>query len=236
MVKNKKNKNQDVVLVVAAHPDDEILGCGGSICKWRSEGKKINILIMAEGITSRPDTRSVKKYETELRKLREKSEKVGKIIGANTIDFLGLPDNRMDTLPLLDIIKKIEKKVDKLKPNTVLTHHAFDLNIDHRITYEAVITACRPVNNLSVKKILSFEIPSSTDWALFRGKNFQPNYFIDISKHIKDKINYIKYYDEELRNYPHSRSIPAIKALASVRGTSCGVKYAEGFYLNRFVD
>ena len=98
------------------------------------------------------------------------------------------------------------------------------------------MTACRPINSLSVKKILSFEIPSSTDWALFKGKNFQPNYFIDISKHIKRKIELIKFYKEELRNYPHSRSIRSLKSLASVRGVSCGVKYAEGFYLNRSLE
>jgi LmbE family N-acetylglucosaminyl deacetylase len=146
------------------------------------------------------------------------------------------PDNEMDKTPLLKIVKKIEHKIKSYKPDTIITHYSHCLNIDHRITFEAVITACRPINKLSVKKILSFEIPSSTDWALFKGKNFQPNYFIDISKHIKNKINSLKFYKEELRNYPHSRSIAAIKALASVRGVSCGVKYAEGFYLNRFVD
>ena len=122
------------------------------------------------------------------------------------------------------------------RPKTIITHYSNCLNIDHRITFEAVITACRPVNNLSVKKILSFEVPSSTDWALFKGKNFQPNYFIDISKHLTKKIELLKFYKDELRNYPHSRSIKSVKSLASYRGVSCGVKYAEAFYLNRYID
>ena len=130
----------------------------------------------------------------------------------------------------------MKKKIRLFKPETIITHYSHCLNIDHRITYEATITACRPVNKLSVKKILSFEIPSSTDWALFKGKNFHPNYYVDISKYLMSKVNLIKFYKEELRNYPHSRSITAIKSLASVRGVSCGVKYAEGFYLNRFID
>ena len=159
-----------------------------------------------------------------------------KYLSLPTPKIYNFPDNQMDRIPLLKIIKKIEQKIKVYKPDTVITHYSHCLNIDHKITFEAVITACRPVNNTSVKKILSFEIPSSTDWAFFKGKNFEPNYFIDISKHLKNKIQLIKFYEEELRSYPHSRSIKAIKALASVRGVSCGVKYAEGFYLNRSID
>lgn len=222
-MKNKK------ILIIAAHPDDEILGCGGAISKFKNENY-IEVLFMTNGVSSRG------KNKKKIFERRKACFDLFKHLSLPKPTIFNFPDNQMDKIPLLKIIKKIEKRIRNYRPDTIITHFSNCLNIDHRITYEAVITACRPVNNLSVKKILSFEIPSSTDWALFRGKNFQPNYFIDISKHIKDKINYIKYYDEELRNYPHSRSIPAIKALASVRGTSCGVKYAEGFYLNRFVD
>ena len=221
----KNNK----ILIIAAHPDDEILGCGGAISKFKDENY-IEVLFMTNGVSSRGKN---KKKIFERKKACYDLFKHLSLPRPTIFDF---PDNQMDKIPLLKIIKKIEKKIRSYKPDTIITHFSNCLNIDHRITYEAVITACRPVNNLSVKKILSFEIPSSTDWAVFKGKNFQPNYFIDISKHIKNKINYIKYYKEELRNYPHSRSIPAIKALASMRGASCGVKYAEGFYLNRFVD
>lgn len=222
-MKNKK------ILIIAAHPDDEILGCGGSISKLKNDNY-IEVIFMTNGVSSRG------KNKKKIFERKKACFDLFKHLSLPRPTIFNFPDNQMDKIPLLKIIKKVEKNIRNYRPDTIITHFSNCLNIDHRITFEAVITACRPVNNLSVKKILSFEIPSSTDWAIFKGKNFQPNYFIDISKHIKDKINYIRFYKEELRDYPHSRSIPAIKALASVRGTSCGVKYAEGFYLNRFVD
>ena len=222
-MKNKK------ILIIAAYPDDEILGCGGSISKLKNDNY-IEVIFMTNGVSSRG------RNKKKIFERKKACFDLFKHLSLPRPTIFNFPDNQMDKIPLLKIIKKVEKNIRNYRPDTIITHFSNCLNIDHRITFEAVITACRPVNNLSVKKILSFEIQSSTDWALFKGKNFQPNYFIDISKHIKDKINYIRFYNEELRNYPHSRSIPAIKALASVRGTSCGVKYAEGFYLNRFVD
>jgi len=222
-MKNKK------ILIIAAHPDDEILGCGGTISKLKNENC-IEVLFMTNGVSSR------KKNKKQILRRKKAYLNLFKHLSLPVPKNFNLPDNEMDKIPLLKIVKKIEQKIRSYRPDTIITHYSHCLNIDHKITYEAVITACRPVNELSVKKILSFEIPSSTDWALYKGKNFQPNYFIDISKHIKNKINLIKFYKEELRSYPHSRSIPAIKALASFRGVSCGVKYAEGFYLNRFID
>lgn len=222
-MKNKK------ILIIAAHPDDEILGCGGAISKLKDENH-IEVLFMTNGVSSRG------KDKKQILRRKKSYQSLFKYLSLPEPTNLDLPDNEMDKVPLLKVVKKIEKKIQNYKPDTVITHYSHCLNIDHRITFEAVITACRPINNMSVKKILSFEIPSSTDWALFKGKNFEPNYFIDISKHLKNKIHQIKFYKEELRSYPHSRSIKAIKALASVRGVSCGVKYAEGFYLNRFID
>ena len=222
-MKNKK------ILVIAAHPDDEILGCGGTISKLKDENH-IQVLFMTNGVSSRG------KDKKQVLRRRKAYINLFKYLSLPVPKNLNLPDNEMDKIPLLKIVKKVEQKIRDYKPDTIITHYSHCLNVDHKITFEAVSTACRPVNKLSVKKILSFEIPSSTDWALYKGKNFQPNYFIDISEHLKKKINLIKFYKEELRSYPHSRSIAAIKALASVRGVSCGVKYAEGFYLNRFVD
>jgi len=222
-MKNKK------ILVVAAHPDDEILGCGGTISKLKDENH-FEVLFMTNGSSSRGNDKK------KISKRRKACLNLFKHLSLPVPKNFNFPDNQMDKIPLLKIVKKIENKIRKFKPDTIITHYSHCLNIDHKITFEAVITACRPINKLSVKKILSFEILSSTDWALYREKQFQPNYFIDISKHIKNKIDLIKFYKEELRNYPHSRSINAIKALASVRGVSCGVKYAEGFYLNRFID
>jgi len=221
-----KNKR---ILIIAAHPDDEILGCGGTISKLKNENY-IEALFMTNGVSSRGNDKQ------QILRRRKACLNLFKHLNLPIPKIFNFPDNEMDKIPLLKIVKKIEQKIKEYKPDTIITHYSHCLNVDHKITYEAVITACRPVNELSVKKILSFEIPSSTDWVLHKGKNFQPNYFVDISKHLKNKINLIKFYKEELRNYPHSRSIAAIKALASVRGVSCGVKYAEGFYLNRFID
>ena len=221
-----KNKR---ILVIAAHPDDEILGCGGAISKLKNENY-IEALFMTNGVSSRG------KDKHQVLRRRKACLDLFKHLTLPVPKIFDFPDNEMDKIPLLKIVKKIEQKIKDYKPDTIITHYSHCLNVDHRITYEAVITACRPVNNLSVKKILSFEIPSSTDWALYKGKNFQPNYFIDISKHINKKLTLIKFYKDELRNYPHSRSSYAIKSLASVRGVSCGVRYAEGFYLNRLVD
>ena len=217
------------ILIIAAHPDDEILGCGGTISKLK-DTNDINVLFMTDGVSARG------KNKKEIIKRKKACINLFKYLNLPRPIFFNFPDNEMDKISLLKITKKIEGKIKIYKPDTIFTHFSHCLNIDHRLTYEAVITACRPINKLSVKKILSFEIPSSTDWALFKGKNFQPNYYIDISRHLKKKIDLIKFYKQELRNYPHSRSIKSIISLANVRGVSCGVKHAEGFYLNRFID
>lgn len=217
------------ILIIAAHPDDEILGCGGTISKLNKDNK-INFIFMTNGVSSRGNNKK------KIKKRKNACERLFKKMLFSKPFFFDFPDNSMDKIPLLKIIKALEKKIKYYKPDTIFTHFSNCLNIDHRITFEAVITACRPINNLSVKKILSFEVPSSTDWALFKDKNFQPNYFIDISKHLTKKIELLKFYKDELRNYPHSRSIKSVKSLASYRGVSCGVKYAEGFYLNRYID
>ena len=224
--KIKKNK----ILIVAAHPDDEILGCGGTIAKLKSENE-IYVIFMTNGVSARG-----KNKNKEIKQRKNACLKLFNFLSIPKPIFFNFPDNQMDKVPLLKIIKKLENMIKIMKPDTIFTHYSHCLNIDHKRTFDAVITACRPISGLSVKRILSFEIPSSTEWALYKNKQFEPNYFIDISKYINEKINLIKFYKKELRNYPHSRSIVGIKSLASVRGVSCGVKFAESFYLNRLVE
>lgn len=221
----KKNK----ILIVAAHPDDEMLGCGGTILKFKNKCD-IHVIFMTDGVSSRGKNNSEKK------KRRNSCIKLFKKLNLNNPIFLNFPDNQMDKIPLLKIIKKVESILNKIKPETVITHYSECLNIDHRLTYQAVITACRPLKESSVKKILSFEVLSSTEWAKFRYKSFDPNYYIDISKNFKNKLNALKFYKKELRKFPHSRSLVAVETLAKYRGVSSGVKYAEAFYLNRFID
>ena len=164
------------VLVVAAHPDDEVLGCGGAIARHIQEGDKVYVLILAEGITSRDAIRNKKKRTIELQKLSNSTKKSHKILGATSVKTFDLPDNRMDSVDLLDVVKIIEKEIKKINPRIIYTHHIGDLNIDHYITHRAVMTACRPEPKRSVKKIFCFEIPSSTEWQSVTSKNyFKPN-------------------------------------------------------------
>jgi len=222
------------ILVVAAHPDDEILGCGASIAKWSRIGEDVHILIMAEGVTSRSKTRDIDLKSEELSLLAKSAQQACEIVGATSVKLLGFPDNRMDSLDRIDVIKAVEKEVDRLKPHTIATHHSGDLNIDHRIIHEAVVTACRPLPDRSVRRLLAFEVPSSTEWQL-TGSNigFQPNWFENVSETIGLKIDALKIYESEMREWPHARSIINIENLARWRGSSVGHKAAEAFMLMR---
>jgi LmbE family N-acetylglucosaminyl deacetylase len=227
-------KNNKTILIVAAHPDDEVLGCGASIAKWSNAGESVHVLIMSEGATSRGSVRDVNMNSTELSLLSKSANLAGKILGTSSVKLLGLPDNRMDSLDRLDIIKLVEKEVDRLKPHTVVTHHGGDLNIDHRIIYESVITACRPQPGHVVKRLLTFEVVSSTEWQP-SGSNsvFQPNWFEDVSITIDRKIEALKEYEMEMRQWPHARSLQNIEYLAKYRGASVGCAAAEAFMLIR---
>ncbi len=227
-----KNK----ILVVAAHPDDEFLGCGGALINHRAKGDKIGIQIMSEGSTSRDKKRDKLKRIKELQGLKKAATKVSKQIKAKFIKFNSFPDNRMDSVDFLDVVKKIEQTIKIFRPNIIYTHHPSDLNLDHAIVQRAVITAARPMPRSPVKKILMFEILSSTNWStkfLKQKSLFNPNYFVDISKALKEKLQILKFYETEMKNWPHSRSMKGIKALANYRGSSVGVEAAEAFELVR---
>ena len=224
-----QKKNKEKILIIAAHPDDEMIGCGGTIIKLK-DNYEINVIFMTDGTSARGKN----KREKELRK--KACLKLFKFLNLNKPLFMNFPDNKMDTIPLLKIIQKLEKIIYKINPKIIFTHYSECLNIDHKITSRAVMTACRPLKKCSVKKILSFEVLSSTEWGKFKKTNFEPNYYIDISNELKKKISALKFYKKELRSFPHSRSLKAIEALAVYRGVSCGAKYAEGFYLNRAID
>jgi len=223
-----------MILIVVAHPDDEVLGCGGAVAKWTAAGESVHILIMAEGITSRDSVRNVEAKSEEISFLAKSAQKAGNIVGADTIKLLGFPDNRMDSIDRLDVIKAVEKEINKLKPTTVITHHAGDLNIDHRIIHEAVVTACRPQPEGFVVRLLTFESLSSTEWQA-PGSNsaFQPNWFEDISETLDIKIKALNVYQSEMRNWPHPRSLQGVESLAKWRGASVGCESAEAFMLLR---
>ena len=229
---NKKN-----ILVVVAHPDDEVLGCGGTIAKHVTDGDDVHILIMAEGLTSRDDMRNINLRNGELNELHSNSEQVAKILGVESLTMCNFPDNRMDSINLLDVVKKIEQIVEGIKPNIVYTHHAGDVNVDHLITHNAVITACRSLPGQCVKTILFFETLSSTEWQMQTcDKVFMPNWFVDIEKSFKKKMEALRCYESEMREYPHSRSYKAVEVLARYRGATVGCCLAEAFMLGRKIE
>ena len=222
------------VLVVAAHPDDEVLGCGGAIAKHAQQGDRVHILILAEGATSRDEKRDRSNRESELSVLASAAKQSCEILGAASVSLKDFPDNRMDGCELLDIVKVIESVIVQIHPQIVYTHHNGDVNIDHRRVHEAVITACRPKPDSSVKTLLFFEVPSSTEWRPSGSAlSFVPNWFVDISETLVLKIKALEAYNAEICLYPHPRSIEAVEYLARWRGSTVGVEAAESFILGR---
>lgn len=218
------------ILIVAAHPDDEVLGCGGSILHHVCKGDRVDVVFMADGITSRGN-----KIDSKAHQERNHAAFTScKILGTQAPIFLGFPDNKMDTLALLEIVQSLEKVISKVKPIIIYTHHFGDLNIDHRITHQAVMTACRPQSDDSVKTILCFETPSSTEWQTpSSGQTFEPNWFVDIKKTLANKLKALNAYEEEIREYPHARSIKNIENISMFRGAAVGMENAEAFMLIR---
>lgn len=220
------------VLIIAAHPDDEVLGCGGTIAKMSSNGVKVNIAFLADGVSSR-NLQSEIDLE-ELKRRRAASEVACAILGAQPPHFGDLPDNQLDTVSLLSITNEVEKLITSHQPSIILTHHAGDVNIDHQKLNQAVITACRPQMGHPVRTLLFFEVASSTEWQISNSALvFAPNWFEDISHFLDLKIKAMTAYDEELRKWPHPRSLKGIEALARWRGATVGVEAAEAFMLGR---
>lgn len=216
------------VLVVAAHSDDEALGCGGTIARHVAEGDTVYAVFLADGVSSREGTGTV-----ELNKRMEAAERARQILGITKNYYLGLPDNRLDTLPLIEVIHPLEKVISEIKPHTIYTHHYGDLNVDHRIAHQAVMTACRPMPGSSVQEIFSFEIMSSTEWSGSMLSPFLPNCFVDIGGYFGVKEKALLAYADEMRPFPHSRSMEHVRCLAVHRGASVGFTSAEGFMVIR---
>jgi len=212
-----------IVLVIAAHSDDEALGCSGAMAKHIAAGDQVHMLFMTDGVGSRKNT------VTEAIDRLSSAEKAAKILGVTSMHNLDFPDNKMDAVPLLDVTQAVESKITEIQPNIIYTHHVGDLNIDHQVTHKAVMTACRPQPDFCVKEIYAFEVLSSTEWQTPGLIPFIPNVFVDISEHIETKRKVLKAYSEEMRQPPHSRSIDNVICHAGVRGNTVGVKYAEAF-------
>ena len=216
------------VLIVAAHTDDEALGCAGTMVKHVAAGDKVHVIFMANGVGSRSTT-SISSIEHR----QVAARKAADILGVTSMEYFDFPDNKMDIVPLLDIVQSIENAINELQPEIVYTHHIGDLNIDHQITHKAVMTACRPQPSFCVKEIYAFEILSSTEWQTPGYLPFTPNVYVDISSQIETKRLALEAYIDEIHQPPHARSIDNIMNLNSFRGSSIGVYYAEAFMLLR---
>lgn len=227
---------KQTILIVAAHPDDEILGCGGTMSRLVQEGHNIHVAILGEGITSRSNVVDRSDQAQRINALQHCCQKACRLLGVNTPLFFNFPDNRFDTVPLIDIVKIVEKLIEKFRPDTIFTHHVGDLNIDHMVLNRAVLTATRPLKDAPVKNIYFFEVPSSTDWSFQHfSPPFRPNLFYDIHDVLKIKIEALKIYESEFRPFPHPRSEKALTAIANRWGSHVGLEAAEAFEIARVI-
>lgn len=236
MLASLKNKR---ILVVVAHPDDEVLGPGGTMYRLITEyGCTARAVILGEGITSRSDSRDVEKWEEELKVHKANIETARKCIGYQSDGVYDFPDNRFDSVALLDIIKVVEAEKSDFQPDVIFTHHGGDVNVDHQKTFEAVITATRPMAHEKTTMIITFETMSGTEWrASSDPRHFLPNVFIEISKDgLEAKCRAMESYEFEKRAYPHPRSSEALKVRAQMWGVANGVELAEAFQVIRTIE
>lgn len=223
------------VLVVAGHPDDETLGAGGAMAKHAAEGDHVTAVILATGIGARKN--AGEDYSDEIRQLRRESKRAMVRLGVNDIEHFDFPDNSMDSVPLLQVIKAVENVVKAKSPDIVYTHHWGDLNVDHRIAFNAVMTACRPFS-CNVKRILCFEILSSTECNVQTAQTaFLPNFHVELTRRELDKkLSALKEYKTEMMKPPHPRSLGSVELLARYRGMAINRQFAESFFIARDIQ
>ncbi|GMQ47866.1 PIG-L deacetylase family protein [Vibrio sp. 10N] len=221
--------SKNTVLVVAAHSDDEALGCAGTIAKHVDNGDDVFVVFMTDGVAARgSDDGSDERHEA--------SEAALSVLGVQKAFRFSFPDNQMDSVPLLSVTKQVEAVLAEVSPNILYTHFAGDLNVDHQITHKAVMTACRPQAWCSVKEIYCFEVLSATEWNSKSASPFLPQKIVDVTKQWDRKVAALACYKEEMRRAPHSRSIESVNALACLRGSCHGLYMAEAFYVERIIS
>ena len=210
------------ILIVVAHPDDEVLGMGASITKFVNQNCKVFIAFLSDGVTSRNNQRE----SAQERKLS--AQNCAEFLKVEKVFWGNFPDNQFDSDVQLEINRFVERLVQITNPAYIFTHHINDLNIDHRKTAEACLVACRPKAKSEVKGLFSFEVVSSTNWNFF-GLNFKPNLYLDVTQYINNKMEALKFYNIEMDEYPNARSYDAVYALSQYRGTTVGFQFAEAF-------
>ncbi len=212
------------ICAIFAHPDDEVLGCGGALAAHAEAGDEIQVLLLAQGLAARGP------HDQEaLAALRNEAEAAGRELGVAATNFADFPDNSMDSVPLLEVVRETEQFLKEFRPHTIYTHHGGDLNVDHRIVNAAVRTACRPLPGQEDLTILACEVNSSTEWTMSKSDAFHPNEYLDISNYLEAKLRALKCFSGEIRSWPHPRSIEGVEALARWRGAQSGFGLAEGY-------
>lgn len=220
------------VLIICAHPDDEVLGCGGFISKYRELGVEFKVIFIGEGSTCRFDDLKSSEVVNSIKNRNDSAINALRFLNVHNLEFHNLPCGRFDQIPIISINKIIERAISSFKPDTVLTHSSSDVNNDHRIVFNSTLMSTRPSLGWRVNRLLSYEVLSSTEWSYVR--NFMPNYFEEISeKNVDDKWRAMSHYESEIREYPFPRSLEGIRALSMMRGVQAGFQYAEAFKIIR---
>lgn len=226
------------IMIVAAHPDDEVLGCGGIIAKERDTNSLVRVIILATGKTSR-QTCQTEHVQDEIDRLYEEARTALGILGVTSenIVFGNFPDQKLDAMPILELIHFLKKEVQAFKPDCLYTHHPGDYNTDHRVVFEAVLAVSRPyLGEHYPSEVYAFEVLSSTEWAWQHREPFRPTVYVDIRNQVQRKMQAMAAYESELNDYPHPRSIRGVENLAMKRGNEVSTEYAEAFELIRKIS
>ena len=222
----------DKVLVIAAHPDDEVLGAGGTIAKYVADGAEVKVLIVTDGSTSQ--YRDDPKLQEILEGKKKETQNAMDILGVSQVLYGGMPDMKLDMTEHILVNQSIERVMDEYQPNIVFTHYHGDVNLDHQCVSRSTLVACRPVADQCVRELYAYYVPSSTDWNVQNHVNtFMPNVYVDISDFAEKKYQAMECYATELRDYPHPRSIEALRVMDRANGVHVGMEAAECFVCYR---
>ncbi|MGW2519706.1 PIG-L deacetylase family protein [Streptomyces sp. NPDC001617] len=216
------------VLVLAAHPDDELLGAGATLARHVRDGDAVHAVVLTEGASSR--------YREGLAEdLAKSAQRAAQVLGLASLELWSLPDQRLDALPLIDVVQQVETKVDALRPDLVYTHFPGDVNTDHGVVARAAWTACRPYVLPGLRRFAVFETPSSTEWAWSADSPFTPSLYVDVTRTLDVKLEAMSCYETELRDPPHPRSLQALRERAGYWGSRVGRPAVEPFQVLREV-
>lgn len=224
------------VLAVMAHPDDEVLGCGATLARHAGAGDTVHVLFLADGETARQGSYDPAALADAVAAREDQARAAARVLGCQPPRFARRPDNRLDGVDLLDLAKAVEAVLAEVAPAIVYTHHAGDLNVDHRRVREAVLTACRPLPGRPVRRLYGCEVLSSSEWGDPAAAGFRPRRYVGAVETLDAKLRALACYGAEMAPYPHPRSPEAVRALAVLRGAECGLDTAEAFEVIREID